>query len=98
MKSNETVVEYQENATSRGLFPIFASIPGDSQGDVQTTSCAVKHCLTKKWVPTMCLDVILQFLHLPKKTQKDFTIFRERNKKYKMKFSRSETAQCACPL
>jgi len=66
----------------------------------QTTSHVVRYCLTEKWVLTMCLGAILLILHLPKKNQKDFTIFREGNKrrKYKNKFSRLETAQCASPL
>lgn len=46
----------------------------------------------------MCLDVIVLFLYLPEKSQKDFTIFTERNKKYKMKFSRSETAHNAATV
>lgn len=95
MKSNETMVEYQEKATSRILFPIFASLPGDSEGDMLPNNILCCKALSYKKVG---LDVIFLFLHLPEKSQTDFTIFRERNKKYKMKFSRSETAQCAHPL
>lgn len=78
MKSNETVVEYQENATSRSLFPVFASLPGDSQGDMLPNNILCCKALSYEKVS---LDVTLLFLHLPEKSQNDFTIFRERNKK-----------------
>lgn len=44
------LVVYQENATSRGLFPIFASLPGDSQGNMLQNSILCCKALSDKKV------------------------------------------------